>query len=72
METRFFDGFEAEFVGRAVGEPAFEAAAGHPHGVAVGIVVAAVAAFGNRRAPEFAAPDHQGGIEQAAALQGRG
>ena len=68
METRILDGLEAEFVGGAVSDAALEAAAGHQHGEAVGIVIAAVAAFGNRRAAEFAAPDHQGFVQQAAAL----
>ena len=41
----FFDGFEAEFVGGAVDVAAFDAAAGHPDGEAVGVVVAACGGF---------------------------
>ena len=49
--------------------PGLDAAAGHPHGEAVGVVVAAVAFLRHRRAAELAAPDDQGLVEQAAALQ---
>src|SRR5262245_5749830 len=38
---------EAEFVGSTIGEAAFEAPAGDPHGETVGVVVAAVPAFGD-------------------------
>ena len=49
--------------------PPLHAAAGHPHGEAVGVVVAAVALLAHRRAAELAAPDDQRLVEQAAALQ---
>ena len=58
-------GLEAELVGGAVGEAALEAAACHEHREAVRIVIAAVAAFGDRRAAEFAAPDHQRFVQQS-------
>ena len=64
-----FDGFEAEFVRGAVADAALEAAAGHEHGEAVGVMVAAVAAFGDRRAAELAAPDDGGFVQQSAALE---
>ena len=69
METRLVDGAEAEFVRGAVAGSALEAAAGHEHREAVGVVIAAVAAFGDGRAAEFAAPDHRGFVEEAAAFE---
>ena len=44
--TRFSDGGEAEFVGRAIDRAALDAAAGQPAGEAVVIVIAAVEAAG--------------------------
>ena len=64
-----FGGLDAEFVSRAEDLAAFHAAAGHPHTETVGVVVAAVIALGEGRAAEFAAPDYEGGIEQAAAFE---
>ena len=46
-----------------------DAAAGEPHGEAVRIVIAAVAALRHGEAAEFGAPDDEGGIEQAALLE---
>ena len=65
------DAVEAEFVGLAVGDAGADAAAGEPHGEGVDVVVAAglVAVFAHRRAAEFAAPDDQGLLEQAAGLE---
>src|SRR5579863_6142482 len=63
------DRAEAEFVGGAVTSPAFEAAAGHEHGEAIGIVVAAVAAFGDGGAPELAAPNDGGLVQEAATFE---
>ena len=56
---------------RADADAAFEAAAGHPHREAVAVVVAAGAAavFGGGLAAEFAAPDDERFIEQAALLE---
>src|SRR5207248_287381 len=62
-------GAEAEFVRGAVAGPALEAAAGHEHGEAVRVVVAAVAAFGDGGAAELAAPDDGGFVEQAPAFE---
>src|SRR5262249_12843457 len=56
-------------VSRAVNRTWFDSATGHPHGEAVGIVVAAGAAFAHRSAAEFAAPDYERAIQQTAALQ---
>src|SRR5205823_711104 len=63
------DGTEAELVRGAVAGPALEAAAGHEHGEAVGVVVAAVTAFGNGGAAEFASPDDSGLAQEAAAFE---
>src|SRR6185437_16005904 len=63
------DGVEAELVGRAEGEARLDAAAGHEHAEAVGVMVAAVLPLGHGGAAEFAAPDDEGPFEQAAALE---
>ena len=64
-----FDGVITVVVGGAVDRAALDSAAGHPHGEAIGVVVAAVGPLGHRGAAELAAPDDQGAIEQAAGLQ---
>ena len=64
------DGVEAEFVGRAVGDAALDAAAGHPDGEAVGMVVAAVGPLGAGRAAELGRPDDDRLVEQARAASG--
>ena len=61
-------GAVAEFVGRAVGDAALDAAAGQPDREALDVMVAAVA-LGHRRPAELAAPDHQRLVEHAALLQ---
>src|SRR5262249_24465447 len=55
------DGGAAECVGCAGGHAAFDAAAGEPHGEAVGVVVAAAAhrILGRRLPAEFPAPDDE-------------
>ena len=53
-------GGEAEFIGGAYDLTAFDASAGHPDGEAVGVVVSAVHALGDRETAEFAVPDDQG------------
>src|SRR5688572_20526822 len=57
---------QAEFVGGAESEAAFDAAASHEHGEAVGIVIAAVAALAHRCSAKLSAPDYQGAIQQTA------
>ena len=64
-----FDGMEAEVVGLADDDALFHAAAGHPHGESIGVMVAAVAFLGHGRAAELTAPDDQGLVEQAPALE---
>ena len=63
------DGVVAELVGRAVGEARLHAAAGEPDGEALGVVVAPVAALGEGRSAELAAPPDQRIVEQPARLQ---
>ncbi len=65
------DGGEAELVGLAEGEAGFHAAAGEPHGISIDVVVATdhLADLAHRCAAELAAPDHEGGVEEAARLQ---
>ena len=46
--------------------PAFDTAACHPDGEAVGVVVAAITALSEGGATEFASPDDEGGVEEAA------
>lgn len=58
-----FGGVVAVFVGGAVDGAAFEAAAGHEDGEAVGVVVASGAALGEGGASEFAGPDDDGFVE---------
>src|SRR5437660_1705032 len=49
----------SEVIGAAVAEARLDAATGHPHGVAVGIVIASIATFDDGSAAEFAAPDDE-------------
>ncbi len=64
------DGFVAEFIGGAVGEAGFDAAAGEPGGEAEGVVVAAGAIFfGVGGAAKLAAPPDEGVFEEAALLE---
>ena len=65
------DGGAADLVGLADARAPLDAAAGHPHGEAEGVVVAARAlgVLGGRLAAELAAPDDQRLVEQAAALE---
>ena len=66
---------DAEVIGFAVGDAWFDATAGHPRGVSVGMVVAAPAfavvefALDERGATEFAAPDNERVIEETEALE---
>src|SRR5581483_1447665 len=50
------DGFESELIGAAVYQAALGATARQPHGIAVRIVIAAIAIFGNRCPAEFSSP----------------
>src|SRR5262249_59340194 len=55
--------------GRAAGGSAFDCAASQPYAETVHVMVAPVRALGDRQAPEFAVPDDQGRIEEAASLE---
>ena len=64
------DHVEAQFVAFADGDAGLDAAARQPHGERVRMMIAAVIpALHHRRAAEFAAPDDQRVVEQAALLQ---
>src|SRR5207248_181274 len=67
--VRLLDGAEADGVGGADGLAPLDAAAGHPHGEADVVVVAAPAGLGLGRAAEFAAPEHQRAVEHPPPLQ---
>src|SRR6516164_9530333 len=54
-----FDGVQAHLVGAADDLAPLDAAAGHPHREAVGVVVTAIPGFGLWSAAELAAPDYQ-------------
>src|SRR5581483_4272578 len=67
---RLGDGLDPRLVGGADDRPAPDAAAGHPHGEAGGVVIAAAAAaLADGRAAEFSAPDDQGLVEQPGPLE---
>src|SRR5262249_4505853 len=70
---RMVDGVHADLVGGAVHDSALDAAAGKEGGEAGVVVIAAgLAVLGRLRvggAAEFAAPDHERVVEQAAALE---
>ncbi len=63
------DGSTAVVVGGAEAQAALDAAAGQPHRVTGAVVAAAVGAVLARSTAEFAAPQHQRVIQQAAQLQ---
>ena len=76
--NRVFNRLETKIVGGAVDVSAFNAAAGHPHGKAVMVVIAAVdfsgvgpllGKFDGRRPAEFASADHQRFVEQLPLLE---
>ena len=58
----------AELVGGPVDASRLDPAAGHPHGVSVGVVVAAVV-LGEGRASELSSPHHQRILQQPAGLE---
>ena len=63
------DGVVAVIVGGAVLDARLDPAAGHPHGEAFGVVVAAVLPLGGRGPAELAAPEDERVVEQAAGFQ---
>lgn len=61
-----FDSVVAEVVGGAVDVAGLDAATGHPDGEAVGVVIATITALREGRSAEFAGPDDERAVEQAA------
>src|SRR5205823_4083703 len=59
----------AVLVGGALDRAAADAAAGQPHGEAVGVVFAAVAALGHRRAADLCPRNDERALQQAARFQ---
>ena len=57
---------QTELIRGAVGAAALHTAAGHPHGEAGGVVIASIAFFAHGGPAEFAAPDDEGFVQQAA------
>lgn len=64
-----FDDVPAEFVGCAIGQASSDAAPGQPHRESKWMMVATILPFSGWRATEFASPDHQRFVEQAARFQ---
>jgi hypothetical protein len=63
-------GVEPEFVRFAQGDARFDTATGHPHGEAIGMMIAAIiSALDHGSAAEFAAPHNQRIVEHAALLE---
>jgi hypothetical protein len=54
-----FDRMESDLVGAADGLSASDSTSGHPHGKAVGVVIATVSFFAHGCTTEFPTPDHQ-------------
>ena len=67
--TLFLDGRVAEVVGRPISLAPLDAAARQPGGETARAMVAPLAALAGGRPAELAGPDHQGLIQQPAALQ---
>src|SRR5690606_14056994 len=63
-----FDSLVTKLVGRAIGDPRLDPAAGHPDGEAQNVVVAA-GPLPHRRAAELATPDDQGVVEHPPLVQ---
>jgi hypothetical protein len=63
------DRVPAELIGRAVGHPAFNPAAGQPHRETERMMLPSVGAFRSRRPAELATPDHERFIEQSARFE---
>lgn len=63
------DGTKAEGISFAECHAASDAATGHEHGTALGVVVTTVASLAHGSATELAAPDHECVFEHTAAFQ---
>src|SRR5205814_6208804 len=60
------NGVVSEFIGGAMNDAAFYTAASQPHAEPKAVMIPALGAFGSGSAPEFAAPDHEGIIQEPA------
>ena len=61
-----------EFISRSVGKSRFQPTARHPHGEAMGVMIASIGFaryLGNRGASEFTPPDHEGVIQKSTLFQ---
>ena len=72
--NRFIDHVVAEVIGFTVNNPRFDAAAGHPFGVATGVVISAVIGLGQAtlaidRSAKLTTPDHERVIQHASLFQ---
>lgn len=67
----FVDGGEAEVIGCAVDITALHAAARHPHGEAIVVVIAPgeLGEFGDWGAAELSTPEYESGVEEACGNQ---
>src|ERR1051325_8937776 len=63
------DRVEAKLIGGAVRDAALDAAAGHPYGKAVNVVIAAIASLLSRCAAKLGCENDNGVFEQAAPFQ---
>ena len=64
-----FDGVETDLVGGAVNDTPLDAAAGHPHGESIDVVVAPVAGLRAGRATELGGKQHERRVEQPALFE---
>src|SRR5687768_4929218 len=62
-------GMISEVIGRAVSESAFDPTTGEPQAEPELMMITPVLSLGHRSPPEFAAPNHQGILQQPALLQ---
>src|SRR5262249_44996650 len=65
----FADGLVSDLIGLTDDLASFDAAARHPHCEGGRVVIAALAVFGDRRAPELGSPNDQGRIQHPAPFQ---
>ena len=63
-----FYGVKSDFVCRAMDGAALDAAAGHPHGETVGVMIAAIGTFRSRCASKLGREDDDRVVKQTALL----
>src|SRR5262245_9262413 len=64
-----FDRVKTDFVGCAMDDASFDAAAGQPHGKAENMMIASVASLRSRSSAEFRCEHNQGFIQQAPTVE---